>query len=505
MAGAERRQTPTLPPGRLERRLWLGATAYLLLNAIGLGLLSATADQDQAEQLVLAQHWAPGYGPQPPLYTYLVKLLFLPLGPGLAPLLALKAALLSLLVAAVLAIGRELRFRAEQQLFALAGLALIPQFIWEAQRDLTHSVLATTVAAATLLQLLRLSRLQAPGQPRRSGPWLLLGVLLGAGLLSKYSVVLFQLGLLLSSLTIPALRRTLLRPGLLLTAAAALVVLAPHLAWMLQHSALALGGLDKAQAVDGLGWRGLGSALQAAVAFLSPFWLVALLVLWPERRRLQLASASQEPQRALLQRLPLVVLAVVLVAVLASGASRIKDRWYQSLLFSVPISTASLLPPGRPQRLRWLLGAGVGAAAAAALVLPGRTALAGLSGKSSRPNQPLPELVRSLVQAAGQGAAGQPDLVVASSGLLAGNARLALPQVPVVTPRLLERQGPMVLRAGPAPLVLLLVDEGDAPSSLEPVLRQLGCGDWRPEQLQNHSLPLRWAPQQQHRFRNLAA
>lgn len=41
------------------------------------GPVSGTADQDQAEQLLLAQGWQLGYGAQPPLYTDLVKLLFL--------------------------------------------------------------------------------------------------------------------------------------------------------------------------------------------------------------------------------------------------------------------------------------------------------------------------------------------------------------------------------------------------------------------------------------------
>lgn len=487
------------PPAndRFTLRLWLGISLYLLLNAVSQGLMSGTADQDQAEQLLLAQHWALGYGAQPPLYTYLVKLLFLLSGPALWPLLGLKVALLSLLVAALLLIGRQLRFRSDQQLLALAGMALIPQFIWESQRDLTHSVLATALAACTLLQLLRLR--QRPGPGRFIG----LGALVGLGLLSKYSFALFAASLLLAALSLPAFRRVLLRPGLALAVATALLLLAPHLSWVLQHSALALAGLEKTESAAGPVWLGVISALKAGIAFLTPFWLAAVALLWPQRRQLQLASPVQAPDQALLQRLPLALVGVLLVFVLASGATRIKDRWYQSLLFYAPLSVATLAAPIPPRRLRWLVGTGLGAATAAALLLPGRTALAGLTGKSSRPNYPLPQLVASLVQQHGS-----PDLVLASNGLLGGNARLALPGIPVLTPRTPATSLSTTLRrAGTDPAaVLVLVDRGDEPRELAELLHRLqapAAPQARPLalRLQRFSRPETWVAQRPYPIR----
>ena len=479
----------------LLRRLWLGVSLYLLVNALALGLMSGTADQDQAEQLLRCQHWALGYGAQPPLYTYLVKLIFSVTGPALWPLLLLKAILLSLLVGAVLAIGRELGFRRDQQVLSLCGLALIPQFIWEAQRDLTHSVLATTVAAFTLLQVLRLMRRATAGQ------FIGLGALAGLGLLSKYSFVVFLASLAISAFTLPALRKVLWRPGLALATATALLVLAPHLSWMLQHGDQALAGLEKTQSMAGMAWKGLFSAVKAALAFLSPFWLVALAVLWPQRRQLRLASPATAPGQALLQRLPLVLVGVMLVFVLATGATRVKDRWFQCLLFYAPLSVATLAAPIPRRRLRWLVGAGLGAAGAASLLLPGRTALAGLTGKTSRPNYPLPQLVAAIRDAGPppglQPRGGAPALIVASNGLIGGNARLVFPAAPVVTPRA-HRDGPAA--SGP---VLVLVDRDDDPAEVAELLQQLGPGatGTAPLRLAEISRPELWGSGQRYTIR----
>jgi hypothetical protein len=469
--------------------LFTAIVAYLLLNATSLLAVSFTADQDQAEQLMLSQAWAFGYGAQPPLYTYLVKLILQVTGVALWPLLLLKVVLLSLLVLALLRIGEAVALRRDQQLLALAGLALIPQFIWEAQRDLTHSVLATTVAAFTLLQLLRLAR--------RPGPFgfIGLGALVAAGLLSKYSFVVFAAALLLTALTIPALRRVLLRPALALSALTAALLLAPHLAWMLSNPELALTGLEKTRSLGPLNAvgaaAGIASAVKAAIAFLTPFWLAALLLLWPDRHRLHRADPGQQPGQALLQRLPLVLAAVLLVFVLASGTTRIKDRWYQCLLFYAPLSVATLAPPLQGRRLRILVGTGVSAAAIAALVLPGRTVLAGLTGKTSRPNHPLPQLMAHLEERHGP-----PDLILASSGLIGGNARLVFPAVPVLTPRSLER-GPVPVAAG-CTQVLVLLDRDDDPTELAGLVRAVLGPGMRPERLPGQlipvSLPQSWVP-----------
>ena len=465
-------------------KLWLAISLYLLVNAVSQLLVSGTADLDQAEQLVLSQTWDLGYGPQPPLYTYIVKLVFLITGPALWPLRGLKVLLLSVLVGVLLKIGEQLGFRRNQQVLMLCGLALIPQIIWEAQRDLTHSVLATVMAASTLLQMLRLIR--------HPNGWnhALLGGVMAAGLLSKYTVVIFDAGLFLTALSIPKARTALLRPPLLAAATVLVLVLAPHGSWLLSHSDLALAGMQKSQPGNALLQGGVIDAVVAAIAFLTPFWLGALALLWANRSNLTQADARYDTAKTMLQRLPAMVFGVLLVIVLSTGATNIKDRWYQSLLFFTPISVVSLLPPLKAQQFRWAVRVGIAAAGSAALLLPGRTLLAGSTGVVSRPNYPLPQLIKSLEQGHGT-----PELVLASTNLIGGNVRKVLPSVPVLTPKALG-QGAALLaqRARKGSRVLILREHNTNPTQLASLVQRVT--GTTPKTWQTLKQPMIWRSQQ---------
>ena len=401
-----------------EFRIWLLATAVILLNALSQRLVSSTADVDQAGELFRSQWWAWGYGSQPPLYSWITRSLLLITGPSLWVLAGIKVALLSTLMATSLRIGRLVGFSTSQQWIAVAGFALIPQFAWEGQRDLTHSVLAATLALLAVLQLLRLER---------AGSWInygIAGALAAAGLLSKYNFLVFLAALLAAGLCLESYRRRLLHPRVLFAVGVMALLVAPHLGWVLHNPELALGGFDKLDSQSDLiaaRLRGVISGIKAALAFLSPLWCAALVLLWGR------VQPTQERGQKLLRRLPIALAATLLVVILVTGATRIKDRWYQSLLVYAPLVVASLAGPAPLRgRQRLLPLAAATSVAVAAVALPGRTLLAGITGKSSRPNLPMQELLLAV-----QRQSPSPDLILADDGLLAGNIRLTFPHTPV--------------------------------------------------------------------------
>lgn len=413
----------TLPRSRTLLLLWGGVLLYFVLNALTQLTVSGTADLDQAEQLLLSQSLQPGYGAQPPLYTYLVSALFAVTGPGLAPLLGLKAVMLGLFAATFIALGRQFGFTLHQHLLTLAGLVFLPQLIWESQRDLTHSVLATTLAALTLLQVVRTRYRPALGN------FLLLGVLTGLGLISKYNYVLFLAALTLATLAVPQYRAQLSLGRVLAVALVALCVAAPHLNWVSANLELATSGAQKMQAGSGNPLSGLGRAAFAGLAFLSPLWLFSALLISPAARTAASARLKSADGRFLLVLL-LATLLMVASFVVVTSAQHLKDRWYQPLLFHVPLLIALLACPTPTRGNRAYLALGLGCALLVAVALPARTLFAERLGIANRPNLPYAALLGTLT-----GASPAPALILTENHLLGGNARPLFPAARIHTPR----------------------------------------------------------------------
>lgn len=396
------------------RAFWL---AFIVLNAFGLWAVSATADLDQAEQLVFSQAWQLGYSAQPPLYTWLVAGLFTFTGPHLGALLLLKAALLAGLVILLDRLALRVGLSDPQRAVALAGLALLPQFLWEAQRDLTHSILAAVFSLALLLQALRAR------ERGRVGDYLLLGGLAGLGLLSKYNLVLLLAALVVAAALSPTYRVLLRGPWPWVAALVATAVLAPHLAWVAGHAGIAAGIEGKLNQADATAWAGLGAVLVKAIAFLTPLWLFVLPWIWRAARD---RAWPDSPAWRFLAVLFLAVLGVMVGFVLASGADRIRDRWYMPLLPFVPVLVAALAP-ARPSRI--LLATGAGLMLVTAILLPLRTLMIDHSARPMSVNEPYAAHFAAIAAETGA-----PVLIYAENKFIGGNARLSFPEARVVTP-----------------------------------------------------------------------
>ena len=118
--------------------------------------VSDSIELDEAEQLLLTQDLRLGYKSQPPLYTWLLSGVFSLVGTNVFALALVKNSLLFLTYFFVYSSTKEITNDENRSLIAMVSLLLIPQIFWESQRDLTHSVLGTTVAACTLFVAVRL-------------------------------------------------------------------------------------------------------------------------------------------------------------------------------------------------------------------------------------------------------------------------------------------------------------------------------------------------------------
>ena len=448
-------------PALLLALLYFGAQVAMRVG------VSTALELDEAEQALWTQSWALGYGPQPPLYTWLQKAVFVLTGPSVLGLALLKNTLLATTYASLWLAGRRLMPAPLAATAALCPLLML-QVGWESQRDLTHSVLVTTMAALSFWLALRL--IEQPRQPIR---WIALGAAVGAGLLSKYSfagvAVVFAAAFLGTAEGRAALRgaRPFTGPVLLLVTAA--VVVAPHAVWLAEHAEAARQHATGKLAGGNLSWlagraRGLATALLAAVAGLSPLWLLLLAVFGPRPWRAA-PAADGDPAawrrcdfaRRLGRGHALALAGVFAALVLVGGATHFKDRWLMPFLIVVPVLLFAAAPSllHHPRRRHWHRLCAV--AALLWLGLVGLRVVAdGQRGRPDELNEPAAALTSAL-RASGAVPDG-PFTLLSNDRVLGGALRLAFPQAAVR----IERRPDAAARPAAAGPVLAVVRGDDA-------------------------------------------
>ena len=407
--------------------------AYALLH-VGIRLLAPGAvEHDESEQVLLAQALALGYGKHPPLYAWLQHGVFQLLGVGVLGLAVLKHACLLGVYAGTYWAAR--RVQGDTRLATLTALSLwlVPAVVWEAPRDLTHSVLAAALAPPTVQLLVGLVERPAAWQ------YAALGVVLGLGTLAKYNFALFATVLLGAGLSVPAFRAALVDRRIGLTVLVAAAILGPHLAWLATDAAsppaaarLRLGEWNADGAAIGLAHPLVEVVIDVA-AFLGPLVLVVAVLVPAVRRPAPDPDPTRRATRQLLERYLIALVAILLLSAPLAGLAAFKARWLLPLLVVTPIAL-------------FVRAAAAGTSARAARTLVGVCAAVGILalglrlgevgagprlGHPSRLHLPIAELA-ARIRLTGF----QQGTLVAGDTFLGGNLRLHFPDSRILTPAL---------------------------------------------------------------------
>jgi 4-amino-4-deoxy-L-arabinose transferase-like glycosyltransferase len=325
---------------RTGRHFLLVLAAYFLVQVVLRVTSAAVLDLDESEAVLSFQRLQPGYGSQPPLYFWLQWLMFSLFGINLFALSVLKNLLLLCIYVAMFYTARAL-IGIRGAIIVAGSLVLFPQLGWESQRDLTHSVLVTCIAALTLWCYVGL--LRHPGKIR----YALLGLLIGLGLQSKYNFAAFALGLAAASLLVREHRQAVWNRNGWITVAILMLSLAPHGLWLLDHLDVATSAtLEKMHRHDtsyaSNVARGLGSMASATFLFVTPVWIVYGWIYWRHRNEAQARLDSPEAQFFLW--FYIAVFACVTALVLSGELTSIKGRWMQPILFLLPLAFFVVFP-----------------------------------------------------------------------------------------------------------------------------------------------------------------
>jgi 4-amino-4-deoxy-L-arabinose transferase-like glycosyltransferase len=251
----------------------LHAAVWTLLPA----LLYPNLPLDLIEALMYGREWQLGYDKLPPLPWWLVEIAYRLVGHDFAYYLLAQIAVLT---------GFAFVFMAARALVGGVG-ALVAVLIVDGLHYLNYT------AAKFNHDVIQLPFWALAGfawhralRSRQLADWLLLGLAVGMSLWAKYFVVVLVAPMLAFALIDREARKVLATPGPWIAAAVALIVMAPHLIWLVRSGFLPLGYAEH-RAVLPRGWYDhIWHPLQFAFGqwfFLLPSLAIATPLFLPRR------------------------------------------------------------------------------------------------------------------------------------------------------------------------------------------------------------------------------
>lgn len=311
---------------------------YCLVHFLVRLLLSQNYTLDESEQILFGQSLEWGYRfRHPPLITWLTWGTLTATGQSRVAFFLLKYVLMFTGFLAYFQAARLVIRDEKLAGFAVFGLLTTVVIGYMPHVDLMHTVALTSLLAAYLwADALVISR----------GRWLdyiLLGVIAGLGILSKYIFVVLPIAMAVGTAFVPRFRARLRVGPLLVALVIALAIVAPYAWWAKTHeySLFALAQTitkGSGPAVNFAGWlKGTLNLDIALVLFAMPMAALFAALYWPALRPIRRAS-DEDRDWLKLYGIAMVVGAVIMWgAVFFVGTESFKERWMHQVLLPLPI------------------------------------------------------------------------------------------------------------------------------------------------------------------------
>lgn len=190
-------------------------------------LFKSAVELEDAEQAYYSQWLRWGYDDQPPLYTWIQYLFNQVLGTTKISFSLLRGLVFGSILYMVYSFSK--RYSRDIKIAALSvfALALVPVFIDFTFRRLSHTSLLCLSVLTTYFIIEKLVSKRTVWQ------YIVFGICMAFGLLSKYNYGLFLAALVLASLFDRQLKDVLFDKKILLSILSALLIVIPHFYWLL--------------------------------------------------------------------------------------------------------------------------------------------------------------------------------------------------------------------------------------------------------------------------------
>jgi len=401
---------------------------YFILQIVIRLLTTNIAVLDESEQIMLSQYFSLGYNEQPPLYTWIQMGVFKLTGISIFGLSLLKNILLCLTYVFIYQLGILLMEDKMKASLSAVSLFLLPQMVWDAQVDQTHTVFLTTATSITVYLFFYIVKKEASWIP-----FALLGLSSGVGLLAKYNFILVLIALGGVALYRLEYRKAFYKTPLLLSIAIAFCTVLPHFLWFLSHLDIATNRTVERMSVGHTEntflnfFKGNGDLLLSIVAFLSPFWLFFILFF----KKGFAWKATTETKALILYGV--IIFTFLFAMVSLSGTTHIKERWLQPYLVLFPLFLFLHVRTIEYKALSWYLKLCILAPIVVAMVVLIRPFLIDVRGKPTRAGYPFDSITHSILK---QISSKDPLLIHAEDKYIGGNLKLFIPHALVITPSL---------------------------------------------------------------------
>lgn len=208
-----------------DRKNLLIILSYCLFFVILRLVIPHSFSHDEAEQIINSKEYLLGFPQQAPLYSWILKSISFLIPINLYSLTLIKYFFYFGFLTSIYLITR-IFYEENFSLLITASNLFFISYIYDFNRDLTHSVLVTTFAALSYLWFIKLLI------QRSFVNYLIFGILLALGFLSKYNFALVILVLLLTSLSNKLGRRVLFNLKTLISIVIFGLISFPHLVWL---------------------------------------------------------------------------------------------------------------------------------------------------------------------------------------------------------------------------------------------------------------------------------
>lgn len=204
--------------------------AYVLSYFILRITASPFLDWDEAEQYINSRNFNLGDTQQPPLYSWITRSLSIITNDSIYALISVRYICLYIFIIFLYLSIRQFFASKKSLTLTLLILALIPAYAYTINFKLTHSVLVFAMSSMTFYFYIKVLKKNSLLN------FLLLGISIGLGLISKYNFSFLLSALILASLCSKAARKAFLRPQIVISIFSSLAIALPHYLWLYKNS-----------------------------------------------------------------------------------------------------------------------------------------------------------------------------------------------------------------------------------------------------------------------------